>query len=187
MVLLLCGFAAITIAVGLMAGLINKGGDCEDKEDGEGGPDTSSATTSIPGDTSTEPPLAGPPGDPFLRETVYPTHYELWLYPDFYFDGNTFYGKENITFKVTKETDVVILHAKMMEISNTVMWDDAEHEITIKKTFMYERNEYWVVEVENQLVVGEYVLHLEFTGSLVNGIVGYYKSNYTNALTGEDR
>ncbi len=60
--------------------------------------------------------------------------------------------------------------------------------LDVARTFAYEPNQYWVTELQqeisgNQLVV----LHLEFEGSLANGIVGYYKSTYVNADTGEER
>ena len=183
MVIILCIWAGITIAVGLMAGLINKGGDCPDES-----PTIPPTTTTPTPEETTEPPVVGPAGDPFLRDDVYPIHYNMWLYPDFYNDGSTFTGKTNITFVVDFETEWVILHINHLLIGRTRIWEaESLEEIEIEEAFHYQKNQYWVVETRRVLEPGTYVLHLTFAGSLTNGIVGYYKSNYTNALTGEDR
>lgn len=64
----------------------------------------------------------------------------------------------------------------------------SDNNLVVKDHFAYEPNQYWVTEMENELVAGQtVVLHLEFSGSLVEGIVGYYKSTYTNAITGDER
>ena len=55
-------------------------------------------------------------------------------------------------------------------------------------TFPHEPNQYWVTELENDLVAGQtIVLHLKFSGHLDIGIVGYYKSTYINSDTNEER
>ena len=60
--------------------------------------------------------------------------------------------------------------------------------IEIVDTFAYEPHEYWVIQTATPISSGSTVmLHLEFNGSLVNGIVGYYKSTYVNSLTGVER
>ena len=177
-VIILAVWAAITLAVGLMAGLINRG--CDETAD-----DT---TTAAPEGSTTTPRPDGPWGDPMLPDTVVPTHYDIWLYPDFYYNASTFYGRESITIRIAEETQYILLHIKLMTVNVTKLFDADGNELAIKQAFGYEPLEYWVVEPEAQLTVGaNYVLYLEFSGSLVNGIVGYYKSTYINALTGEER
>ena len=60
--------------------------------------------------------------------------------------------------------------------------------VGVKRSFAFDRNQYWVTEVTEELEAGStVVLHLEFDGSLLNGIVGFYKSTYINTQTGVKR
>ena len=73
----------------------------------------------------------------------------------------------------------------MCIVSNELIVGDA---LSINRTSAYEPNQYWVTELMDELTQGQVVvLHLQFEGSLVNGIVGYYKSTYINADTGVQR
>ena len=64
----------------------------------------------------------------------------------------------------------------------------AGNNIRVKRRFAFDRNQYWVTELTEEIKAGTtVVLHLEFEGSLVNGIVGFYKSTYINTQTGIKR
>ena len=157
--------------------------------------DTSS-TTALPTETtapSTEATTTGNPAeypwlDGFLPSYQKPLHYDLWMYPDFYNDGNTFYGNETIHIEILNNTRYLIVHIKAMTITSTNVLHENGTPLEISRTFEYSENQYWVVETVNEIPSGSTVmLQLHFTGSLVNGIVGYYKSNYTNSKTGQKR
>ena len=139
LVLFLAFWGALTIAVGLMAGLINKGCDSDDEQATTTSPD---ATTSSP---STDPPVDGPWGDPRLPKTIVPVFYDIWLYPDFYYDGSVFYGREDITIRVVEATKYVILHAKLMNVSGTTLHDKDGNSVELTQVFGYEPLEYWVL------------------------------------------
>ena len=47
--------------------------------------------------------------------------------------------------------------------------------------FDYEKNEFWVVEFGQEVVIGNYSQSLEFSGKLSQGLAGFYKSVYTNS------
>ena len=52
--------------------------------------------------------------------------------------------------------------------------------IPLDSAFEYHENEFWVVTPSSPAKAGNYSLHLEFDGSLVIGITGFYKSVYKN-------
>ena len=59
-----------------------------------------------------------------------------------------------------------------------LMQDDVV--IPLDSAFEYHDNEFWVVTPSSPAKAGNYSLHLEFDGSLVIGITGFYKSVYKN-------
>ena len=187
----------ITVMVGLLAGLQTRkyylalldqrvvtgatGTDGDDQDDD---------TASLPPDYKDSPWR-----DPFLPRATAPTHYRLWFKPDFYRDGNTFLGRENISVIVNEPTKYILVHIKMMNVTATKVYSSADSdgqgvgpELEINRTFEYAANQYWVTELKEEVGAGKtVVLYLEFGGSLVNGILGYYKSTYVNRKTGVER
>lgn len=180
----MCLFVVILVFVGLMAGLIKE----TPPEIVYPDPTTTTqATTSTQG-TTTPPPSTDPWMDPFLPSFSFPIHYDLWLYPDFYWQGNSFDGRIDIEIQIRANTKYLIVHQKAMSISNSQVKIKDGAALSVVREFAYEPHEFWVVEVDREIAAGtSVILHLDFTGSLVNGIVGFYKSNYTNTITGEER
>ena len=180
----------ITVVIALMVAYIPDH-SCDDDAAPHGGvAATTIALPMVTDDVTTQfPPQGdGPWMDPFLDERIRPLHYDLYLDPDFYYDGTTYYGRENITVDVGIETEHIIVHYKYMNITNTRVWLEDGTELTIIETFAYDAHEYWVTSLSSAVPAGSVIiLHLEFRGSLVNGIVGYYKSTYVNMDTGVER
>ncbi len=119
-------FAVCLLVVGLMAGLINKG--CDADRDGGGGDGATTTTTPRPGTTTTQPPedwIANPWLNPFLPNYTTPIHYNLSMYPDFYFKGDTFTGEEDLIINVTEPAKYLIVHIKFMNITQTSVKDYA--------------------------------------------------------------
>jgi glutamyl aminopeptidase len=134
----------------------------------------------VAGPDATDPWL-----DPYLPTTVEPIHYDLYQYPDFYHDGSVFTGEVSIQLDVLNVTDTLIVHIKDMNVTSSRVFDRNGNQLTLRDTFAYEPNQYWVVQTLNPLQEGSTVtLQLTFTGSLTNGIVGYYKSTYVHDVTG---
>lgn len=126
--------------------------------------------------------------DPFLPSSLEPVHYDLYQNPDFYFDGSTFSGRVSIVMNVLNSTDLILVHIKALNITATRVYDRNGNRLTLEDTFAYEPNQYWVVQTLNPLPEGSTAtLELDFTGSLTNGIVGYYKSTYVHDVTGITR
>ena len=138
--------------------------------------------------TDLPPQGDGPWMEPFLNPSIRPIHYDLYLDPDFYFDGNTFIGRENITIYVGVNTQHIIVHYKFLNVTTLQVTTAEGNNLVVTDTFAYDANEYWVTSLADEVPSGSViVLSLEFSGSLVNGIVGYYKSTYVNQDTGIER
>ena len=179
----------VTISIALMVAYIpdHSCSDPDNENDITSTFPDSGVTTMEPA-TEFPPQGDGPWMDPFLNEAIRPKHYDLYLDPDFYFDGSTFKGRENITIDVGIETRHLIVHYKYMNITRTAVWDEQGRELDVEETFSYDTHEYWITSLVEAVTTGSTVtLHLEFEGSLVNGIVGYYKSTYVNMDTGVER
>ena len=117
-----------------------KGCEANDKKvhvnDGDGQTDGIQTTTEEP------PGEPGPWQDGFLPEHTIPLHYNLSLFPDFYYDGNTYTGKVDIDILVTKATQYLILHYKMMNITSTSVIDKSsgKHPMGMKSFQKYLKN-----------------------------------------------
>ena len=106
----------LIIIVGLTAGLINKG--CSNKgskRDGTNKGQRSPITTTL------SPEEPGPWQNPFLPNYTKPVHYNLSFYPDFYFEGSTFTGTADIVINITEATPYLIVHYKMMNITEATV------------------------------------------------------------------
>ena len=56
----------------------------------------------------------------YLLHSIYIlVHYTLWFRPDFYFDGTTFMGRSDIEINILEETEYVLVHYKLMDITVT--------------------------------------------------------------------
>ncbi|XP_070544137.1 glutamyl aminopeptidase-like [Ptychodera flava] len=121
-----------------------------------------------------------------LPQNVRPTHYALTLWPNTTTDD--FRGWETIDVNVTSPTKYLIIHFRPdeMTISNTEVKDDSDQVLDIESEFGYPCNQFYIVEMKDELNVGIYHWYMEFTGTLVGRIVGLYKSTYETA-TGERR
>lgn len=143
--------------------------------------------TQGPGEPTDEPmPPTTPPvcmGDWCelrLPESLQADHYILRLRPDL--DQETFEGDVTIEITVTENMKYPRFHYKELDITNPVVTRKSDGVIlSIADTFYYQPNEFYVLEMEDELEPGQYTVDLNFTGSLVGHIVGFYKSTYYNA------
>lgn len=126
-----------------------------------------------------------------LPVEVKPVLYKLQLHPDLV--KKTFSGNVSIHLKVTKPVPFIAVHTKFLDITETKLFKKNPNEetllsdVSIKQTFEYSPFEYWVSEFEDTLEVGDYILGLQFNGSLVNKLVGLYQSNYFDKTTNRSR
>ncbi|KAK7111325.1 hypothetical protein V1264_010979 [Littorina saxatilis] len=124
-----------------------------------------------------------------LPEYQVPLHYDITLYPDFYGDHGTFYGNETVDVEVKQTTRFLLIHVYKLTIHDVkVVKADTKEALEVARTFEEAKNQFLVVETKSDMEAGTVVgLHLQFSGSLTESIVGFYKSSYVNSKTGETR
>lgn len=189
-------FIAIPVAVGVLVWYFMP--KCDDTSNNagnsganQGGSGSSTIVTSIP--TTTIGTTAAPsPTEPWknlrLSRDVLPVHYDITLYPDFYDGKSWFYGNETIEIKVHKRTSFILIHYKFLNMTRTTLRDANKNDIGIKTPRGYDENEFWIIETTSPLQENSTVfLEIEFNGSLLRSIVGFYKSSYVNSITNKTR
>ncbi|MPC31182.1 Glutamyl aminopeptidase [Portunus trituberculatus] len=115
-----------------------------------------------------------------LPETVIPEHYELYMHPDL--SVKTFSGRVTISLTSQEPRDHFLVHSQWLTITNTSLVSkkgSQSQDVHIIEAFSYEPHQFWVVRMD-QVEAGSFELTLHFSGSLVNGILGYYYSDYTD-------
>lgn len=125
-----------------------------------------------------------------LPAEIRPTLYELLLHPDL--QAKQFSGNVSIHVKLTKPMQFIAVHANKLNVTSTVLEQDGGdglmRNISVANAFSVPKFEYWVTEVAGgPLDIGEYVLRLQFNGSLVDNIVGLYGSTYYDPIKNESR
>ena len=157
-----------------------------------------SSTKGSPTDVApTEPTGPEPWYKVRLPDNVKPIHYEVYLRP--YLSLNTFEGKVDILIEVTntdKYANYILIHINEMDIRKSSVAKQMEgsepnaatpgDEVKVKKRFQYKKNHYYIFEMEENLEVGKYVIHMEYNASLSLQLNGFYNSTYTNSK-GEKR
>lgn len=123
-----------------------------------------------------------------LPVAIRPSYYELLLNPNL--ETKTFAGNVKIDFSVSEPVPFVALHSKYLNVSTNKLIRNLENGaegIAIKSSFEYPKYEYFIVEPEANLEVGNYSIVLDFTGRLDSGIVGFYGSSYFDKMNNRTR
>jgi len=110
---------------------------------------------------------------PYIR----PQQYFINLYPNL--EQGTFVGSVNITLVLDTAQSYIKLHSKGLTIKETKL------NSTSVTAFSYPKHEFWVVIPNKELDAGKHKLQLTFEGSLLNKIVGFYRSVYTDVESNE--
>ncbi|KAL1423836.1 hypothetical protein MTO96_003750 [Rhipicephalus appendiculatus] len=151
----------------------------------DGGNFPSRRTTQPPSTTTTpRPPLQTTTVEPpkpkldfRLPAHVVPLVYDLTLEP--HLSRDTFDGEVWITVNATRPVNRFVVHVFRLTVDETeVLFEDGSP-LSTGPPFEDDLNEFFVVPVADKPgPVGLYRLHFKFRGSLVGGIVGFYKSSY---------
>lgn len=125
-----------------------------------------------------------------LPQEIRPLTYHLRLQPDL--KNKTFSGNISITLELLKPISFIPVHSKLLTVETKgVQQLDADLQpirpLTPSLTFEEPRLEYWVTEFAEPLEAGNYCMQLDFNGSLVNRIVGFYQSSYLDRERNEKR
>ena len=125
-------------------------------------------------------------GSPWLNKrlptSTVPVHYTVQLQVDLKALSVT--GISLIDVMVGTATQHLIVHAKDMSISvNSVKQND--NSIPIQKTFQYVPNDYYVIEL-SQEITGRVIVDLNYNYSLSSDLSGFYNSSFVLS-SGEKR
>ncbi|XP_078493564.1 aminopeptidase N isoform X1 [Ciona intestinalis] len=188
----------VIVAVGLMAGLINK-----DQTPVQVAPVTTTTkapaaattiqqlqTTDITADptvvettvaTTTSP---GPWSSIRLPPFLVPTHYVVDLKPQLEPDTDgiyRFYGKSQAVFMVNQSTNYIYIHSNKLNYTKVEV-NQSGDAVPVQQWWLYEPNQYLIVELQSNMTIGSsYTLITEFHGELADDLGGLYRSTYTNA------
>ncbi|XP_036887781.1 glutamyl aminopeptidase [Sturnira hondurensis] len=183
---------AAVVGVGLIVGLsVGLTRSCAVPEDA---PSPSPSTASPP---TASPPTASPPQDQGacpastdesgawknfrLPDFIIPVHYDLEVKP--VMEEDTYTGNVTIEINVTKATRYLWLHLRDTKISQLpVLRRPSGTQVTVQRCFEYKKQEYVVVEAEEELAPsgseGLYRLTMNFAGWLNGSLVGFYRTTY---------
>ncbi|XP_071808617.1 aminopeptidase A-like [Asterias amurensis] len=191
----------LTTGVGLMAGLLpecdvpSKGAITAKPFPTTGVPKPTDSKPTEPKPTETNPTEPMPVTTPApclddwcklrLPAEIYPEHYNLLLYPDL--TVGSFSGTVDVDIKVTGPIKFPRIHILKMDIlSSEIKPKGSSTPLSVVRMFGFEFNEFWVMEMTEDLQPGDYVWSLAFTGSLIEDNLGFYMSSYKNSA-GETR
>lgn len=175
-IILGCVFVASLVVVGIAVGVSKSNG-------ATGEPEPSAAPSEAPTIAPTVAPTDPPSDCPWCelripRDAYLPKKYDLTLEPDLEpLEGNRFTGEVHATVEVLKPTSVFMIHIKDLNVTSTELSEPHE----VAESFHYVENQFWVIKTKAEVPKGDLVLKLKFDGSLVNGIVGFYKSTYKDS------
>ncbi|CRK88819.1 CLUMA_CG002671, isoform A [Clunio marinus] len=123
-----------------------------------------------------------------LSESVFPIYYDLLLHPDLTPGelGGDFNGAVKITLNITEETDVIVLHSHELTILS-VNFSTPDMGVIESTYELLPEMEQLKVKLDSNIPIGdEYILDIDFEGSLRDKIVGFYSSTYKDP-EGNDR
>ncbi|CAH1788830.1 unnamed protein product [Owenia fusiformis] len=126
-------------------------------------------------------------GEPFpwrdirLPSSIIPLSYDILMHPNLTTFKYT--GSIDIVLQATESTNFVIVHIKDLKINAQSLKPRSENKrVAIKQVLEYKAYEMLYFGLDAQLGKGqEYVLSLDFEGTLMDKLAGFYRSTYKDA------
>ena len=110
--------------------------------------------------------------------TLIPVDYSIELTVDM--NEFTVAGRSVINLNIVEETNYVIFHTKLMNITSFVVTQN-DKRVIVQSNFTYEENDFYILRLKNSLSVGKATLELTYSYILRDYLVGFYRSSYKNA------
>lgn len=116
-----------------------------------------------------------------LSNDTLPHHYDLQLYPNL--SSGTFTGKVNITLELLRPRDFIMLHSNNLTIHHAeiIYANNTEDDANVIKVEPA-KIEALLIHFNKFVRPGFYYLYVEFSGSLLNHIWGFYRSQYFDEI-----
>ena len=134
-----------------------------------------------------------------LPGNVLPIKYRLYLHPNITDQKFGFTGNVIILVEAKNDTDSIVLHSKGLKISKIRIFkgedainmkhENAAEKLPVKDFLTHKKLEFIMIRLDDDASLKnntKYVIHIEFAGSLSNGLEGFYKSSYLTK-SGEKR
>lgn len=106
-------------------------------------------------------------------KTVVPINYDLEFEPNF--NNFTFRGKEKIQIKISRPTRQIVLNAAELQIKDCTILSNQKR--LKAKLRLDEKSEELVITTPERLS-GNAILEIDFTGTLNDKLIGFYRSKY---------
>lgn len=114
-----------------------------------------------------------------LPEDVLPLHYDLTLMPNL--ETGEFIGKVNITLNLLTPRNSLMLHSKNLSIDTVdLIFVNTSVLVQVQNVEDSPLDEMIKIVTKEMLPVGLYHVILAYKGTMINRIVGLYKSHYKN-------
>lgn len=108
-----------------------------------------------------------------LSPLIRPLNYKLELRPNI--TNGTFQGSVKIEVNVKHEKNHISLHSNFLNIADIKVFKDAD-EVVVSKYLEVKQLEQLFIYFETALSLGNYKIHIDYTGDLTRNIVGFYAS-----------
>src|SRR3989344_9273441 len=109
-----------------------------------------------------------------LPKAVKPIKYSLTLVPNL--DKSTFSGEESINLEIIKETDVITLNSRDLDITSVSLEQD---KVIKSRSISYNENNQTIsIIFDEKIKRGNAVLKIGFSGRLSSSMRGFYRSSY---------
>ena len=89
-------------------------------------------------------------------------------------------GNVSVEVSVKAPTKYLIIHAYDFDGVNGEARDSKNNKLKVKREFLYEKNQYHIMELESEIKPGTYHLNYVFTYDLKKNLKGFYESTYEN-------
>ncbi|KFM82336.1 Endoplasmic reticulum aminopeptidase 2, partial [Stegodyphus mimosarum] len=115
-----------------------------------------------------------------LPSFIIPMHYDLFIFPNLKTSENI--GNVNITFKVTTETNFIVLHSKDLNLTSVSVTESNEKEVPVIQYLEYPKHEQLYIKINGNFMPDlEYKLSIDFETYLKVSRKGFYLSSYVAA------
>lgn len=121
-----------------------------------------------------------------LSDNIKPTHYNIEFILNI--EEGIYYGKSNVSIKISKETDQIELHSMNLAITkSTLIYKDVQHSEE-NKEWLYKPSYYsydketniFIIHFSDKLLAGNYIINMEFFGEATNDTEGLFRTSYNN-------
>lgn len=117
-----------------------------------------------------------------LPDHFIPVHYTIRIIPYIEENNFTFYGESLIVIEAKIESDLIILHAKNLQIKEKITLKNADKKYESNNYTIDNKNDFLTIVFDEKILQGNYTLHLKYCGVINDKLQGFYRSTYTDTF-----